>query len=84
MKPFYIISHAFFNNGFLVTFMWLSTYVVWTECFLSTGKDESGNHSLQEKLEKCLILMTKVVSSVGGIIKFWKFRNKQTTKNCVT
>ena len=32
--------------------------------FLTTGKDESGNHSLQEKLEKYLILMTKVVSSI--------------------
>ena len=27
-----------------------------------TGKAESGNHNLQEKLDKYLILMTKVVS----------------------
>ena len=30
--------------------------------FLITEKAESGNHSLQEKLEKYIILLTKVAS----------------------
>lgn len=64
MKPFYIIPPAFFNNGFLVTFIKCGYNQNELNFFLTTGKDESGNHSLQEKLEKYLILMTKVVSSV--------------------
>ena len=32
--------------------------------FITTGKAETGNHDLQEKLEKYVILLTKVVSGV--------------------
>ena len=32
--------------------------------FITTGKAEKGNHDLQEKLEKYVILLTKVVSGV--------------------
>lgn len=32
--------------------------------FITTGKAETGNHDLQEKLEKYVILLTKVVSDV--------------------
>ena len=31
---------------------------------ITTGKAETGNHDLQEKLEKYVILLTKVVSDV--------------------
>lgn len=31
---------------------------------IATGKAETGNHDLQEKLEKYVILLTKVVSDV--------------------
>lgn len=31
---------------------------------ITTGKVETGNHDLQEKLEKYVILLTKVVSDV--------------------
>ena len=32
--------------------------------FITTGKAETGNHDLQEKLGKYVILLTKVVSVV--------------------
>ena len=36
--------------------------------YVMTGKAESGNHNLQEKLDKYLILMTKVVSWVFALM----------------
>lgn len=35
--------------------------------FITTGKAETGNHNLQEKLEKYVILLTKVVSDFSFV-----------------